>query len=528
MANELASGYGVNNTTLGMNGAAGNMDKIAEFARVVRQIQVAKDSGAMSPETAARMLQFSAQQMGVSEEEAGKLAQIAGSVKKSIGGLTKSGKDGQSKLGQFFESIGGMGDRMKKFVGDHPALSTMGLGLAMQNSNPKSNQVALQGVQNAFQEKRNIAEQQRREGVIDSKQKIPMYRVLPNGSVEQVDVPVDQRSMYESKGFKEGDLKNSPRLGESGSQLKGVSEIGDYPVVFNGKNLVVQTKNGDELYDKEKHGQVMSTSLSRTAVYNSEQELERQRRRKQAIMEGIDIDKTANAIANGQAALSTIAQTRGMPIREWLRSEVLQDYPNFNFNMSEANMKYRTNSSNIRAAALAQAALPRVEDLYVKVQDLNNVTGIPLLDTPLNVLRKQFGSTKVSDYNSLRNAIIQEVNTALSGTSVASDFRIHLENENLRDSMTPAQLAESIKNLISALDARTDASTAEMYPLEVVQGTITMDQWKDLERSERKARVFRKLTQPKEDILGQGSSSQSTSGANPTEPSGDFEIISVK
>ena len=217
-----------------------------------------------------------------------------------------------------------------------------------------------------------------------------------------------------------------------------------------------------------------------------------------------------------------------MPIREWLRSEVLQDYPNFNFNMSEANMKYRTNSSNIRAAALAQAALPRVEDLYVKVQDLNNVTGIPLLDTPLNVLRKQFGSTKVSDYNSLRNAIIQEVNTALSGTSVASDFRIHLENENLRDSMTPAQLAESIKNLISALDARTDASTAEMYPLEVVQGTITMDQWKDLERSERKARVFRKLTQPKEDILGQGSSSQSTSGANPTEPSGDFEIISVK
>jgi len=144
------------------------------------------------------------------------------------------------------------------------------------------------------------------------------------------------------------------------------------------------------------------------------------------------------------------------------------------------------------------------------------------------VLRKQFGSTKVSDYNSLRNAIIQEVNTALSGTSVASDFRIHLENENLRDSMTPAQLAESIKNLISALDARTDASTAEMYPLEVVQGTITMDQWKDLERSERKARVFRKLTQPKEDILGQGSSSQSTSGANPTEPSGDFEIISVK
>jgi len=365
--NELANGYGVNNTTLGMNGAAGNMDKIAEFARVVRQIQVAKDSDAMSPETAARMLQFSAQQMGVSEEEAGKLTRIAGSVKKSIGGLTKSGKDGQSKLGQFFESIGGMGDRMKKFVGDHPALSTMGLGLAMQNSNPKSNQVALQGVQNAFQEKRNIAEQQRREGVIDSKQKIPMYRVLPNGSVEQVDVPVDQRSMYESKGFKEGDLKNSPRLGESGSQLKGVSEIGDYPVVFNGKNLVVQTKNGDELYDKEKHGQVMSTSLSRTAVYNSEQELERQRRRKQAIMEGIDIDKTANAIANGQAALSTIAQTRGMPIREWLRSEVLQDYPNFNFNMSEANMKYRTNSSNIRAAALAQAALPRVEDLYVKV-----------------------------------------------------------------------------------------------------------------------------------------------------------------
>jgi len=103
----------------------------------------------------------------------------------------------------------------------------MGLGLAMQNSNPKSNQVALQGVQNAFQEKRNIEEQKRQEGVkadlSNSKQKVKMYKVLKDGSVETIEVPADQQLLYEKMGgYKLGELEqNKPSYGVIENQVTG-------------------------------------------------------------------------------------------------------------------------------------------------------------------------------------------------------------------------------------------------------------------------------------------------------------------
>jgi hypothetical protein len=84
----------------------------------------------------------------------------------------------------------------------------------------------------------------------------------------------------------------------------------------------------------------------------------------------------------------------------------------------------------------------------------------------------------VSDFESLRNAVIQEVNTALTGSSTASDFRIRLEMENLKSGMTVRQQMASIDNLMSALEARKDAAYAVPYPWEVVRGETTMEQWK--------------------------------------------------
>lgn len=177
----------------------------------------------------------------------------------------------------------------------------------------------------------------------------------------------------------------------------------------------------------------------------------------------------ADSIARGLMAPNTFLSKRGQAMTQ-IRQEVRNLYPNFNFNKAEANYKYMVNPNNLRTIGLVKATMPRVDDLMMKVDAIANKAGLPFIDQPLNKARAAVGNVPVVDYESLRNAIIQEVNTALSGSSVATDYRVKLELENLGSNRTPAQLKAAITNLKSALEARSDASLAIPFSWEDVRG----------------------------------------------------------
>lgn len=198
-----------------------------------------------------------------------------------------------------------------------------------------------------------------------------------------------------------------------------------------------------------------------------------------------EAESIAESIANGNMALKQIPK-RGALFQK-AQKAVTDKYPNFNFQLADANFNYRNNSGNLRSLGLVAAAMPRVYDLYHKSMDLQNSTDIPLLDEPLNKIKRALGSKKVADFESLRNAIILEVNTALSGSAVATDYRVKLELENLKSGMTLGQQMASIGNLISALEARMDASQLNPYPIEVVQGNKKMEDWKKEQEEQSKA-----------------------------------------
>ena len=159
----------------------------------------------------------------------------------------------------------------------------------------------------------------------------------------------------------------------------------------------------------------------------------------------------------------------------------------FDYQKSDANYNYMNNTSNLRSLGMVKAAMPRVIDLYNKVNNLQNLTDVPILDRPLNSIRRNVGNEAVVDFESLRNAILTEVNTALSGSSVASDFRINLELQNMGSNRTVGQLQKAIGNLMSALEARGEASEAVPYPWDVVQGKKSMAEWKKEQREESMA-----------------------------------------
>lgn len=192
---------------------------------------------------------------------------------------------------------------------------------------------------------------------------------------------------------------------------------------------------------------------------------------------GIDVPGLARAVADGQDAPMAIKGSMGNPLAAKVKSEVLKAYPKFNFEMADANYKWKQSATNQRTVNFAGGALPRLGALDDQLSKLPNAD-VNAINKVMSVVSKQFGKPEYTNYESNRNAIVQEIGTALSGTSQASDLRIKIELENLESAKSPAQIRGAISNLREALIARLDVDLSPLYPIEVVRGEKSMERFK--------------------------------------------------
>jgi hypothetical protein len=171
----------------------------------------------------------------------------------------------------------------------------------------------------------------------------------------------------------------------------------------------------------------------------------------------------------------------GVPIQALVQSLVAEQNPKFDFIKSDANKKFIDSPANLRILSLVQASYPRVASLLEKADALGNISP-RTANLALNAIRREFGGKAgeaVVDFESMRNAIISEVNTALTGSSTGSDYRVRLELQNMATKNTLGEQRVAINNLLSALDARADASTGVPYPWEEVTGHIVFKNAKE-------------------------------------------------
>jgi hypothetical protein len=193
--------------------------------------------------------------------------------------------------------------------------------------------------------------------------------------------------------------------------------------------------------------------------------------------EGIDIASLAQSIADGQDAPTAIKGSMGNPVASKVKTEVLKKYPKFDMMMADANYKWKQSATNQRTINFAGGALPRLGALDDQLAKMPN-TDINTINRIMSVVSKEFGKPEYTNFESNRNAIVQEINTALSGTSQGSDLRIKIELENLKSARSPAQISGAISNLRMALEARMDVDLSPLYPIEVVRGEKSMEQYK--------------------------------------------------
>jgi hypothetical protein len=191
----------------------------------------------------------------------------------------------------------------------------------------------------------------------------------------------------------------------------------------------------------------------------------------------IDVPSLAKAVSDGQDAPVAIKGSMGNPLAAKVKSEVLKDYPKFDFTMADANYKWKQSATNQRTVNFAAGALPRLQMLDEQLKALPNVN-MNSINAVMRAVLTETGNPVYADFESNRNAIVQEINTALSGTSQSSDTRLNIELENLKSKRSPEQIAASIKNLREALIARLDVDLSNLYPLEVIRGEKTMEEYK--------------------------------------------------
>ena len=195
-----------------------------------------------------------------------------------------------------------------------------------------------------------------------------------------------------------------------------------------------------------------------------------------AKMGGMDIPGLANSYASGLLGPGQIRGTMGMPVVAQVQSEVIKQFPNFNHELAAANEQWAKNPNNLRTMGMIGGTLPRLDALEQQITKMPN-TNVPITNQFLRQLSIQTGDPAFTNFESNRNAIVQEVNTALSGSSTGSDLRIKIELENLAGSRSPAQLRGAIENLRHALEARQDVTMSPLYPPEVLQGKMSQQQY---------------------------------------------------
>lgn len=175
----------------------------------------------------------------------------------------------------------------------------------------------------------------------------------------------------------------------------------------------------------------------------------------------------ADKIAHGQANLKDIS-LRGAG-RMKVMNSFFDQYPSGDFNKAEANIKFMQDPQNMKTQAFVIKLLPRFEQLQQKADALKS-SNMPAFNTLANWWGRQIGKPGIVDFDSLKNALVQESESAMTGGSAITDVRLKMGVENIQAANSPSQMAAAIDNYVNALKAKKESAAYILYPWSEVRG----------------------------------------------------------
>jgi len=169
----------------------------------------------------------------------------------------------------------------------------------------------------------------------------------------------------------------------------------------------------------------------------------------------------AQRIVDGKLDFNKLSRRGGQKGR--IAGLIAQIAPDFSLIDAEANIKYKTDSANLRTIALIAGIDPLFEELKGKAAALNNGM-IPIFNKGINAWRLQTGDAKVVAFNNLRDDIIAETERVLMGSGVLSDSKYMRALHNLNTAQSPEQMGAAIQQMVLVVKKRDEALRREPYP----------------------------------------------------------------
>jgi len=137
--------------------------------------------------------------------------------------------------------------------------------------------------------------------------------------------------------------------------------------------------------------------------------------------------------------------------------------PEFNLIDAEANIKYKTDSANLRSISLIEGIQPLFDNLIEKATKLNN-TKLKVLNKAVNFAKLETGDKDLVAFNNLRDDVIAETERVLMGTGVLSDSKYMRALGNLNSAQSPEQMEAAIEQMMLVIQKREDALRKQPYP----------------------------------------------------------------
>jgi len=169
----------------------------------------------------------------------------------------------------------------------------------------------------------------------------------------------------------------------------------------------------------------------------------------------------AQRIVDGKLDFNKLSRRGGQKGR--IAAVIAEIAPDFSLIDAEANIKYKTDASNLRTIALIAGINPLFKNLSGKAKELENGI-IPIFNKGVNFYKLQTGEEKIVAFNNLRDDIIAEVERVMMGSSVLSDSKYNRALHNLNSAQSPKQMGAAIQQMMMVVEKREEALKSEPYP----------------------------------------------------------------
>jgi len=175
-----------------------------------------------------------------------------------------------------------------------------------------------------------------------------------------------------------------------------------------------------------------------------------------------ELERTlAERIIDGKLDFNKLSRRDGQKGR--VAAWIAKIDPDFNLIDAEANIKYKTDSANLRSISLIEGIQPLYENLIAKADTLNN-TRLQAYNKAINFAKIQTGDEELVAFNNLRDDVIAETERVLLGTGVLSDSKYMRALGNLNTAQSPPQMKAAIDQMMLVVQKREDALRTQPYP----------------------------------------------------------------